>query len=95
MDLSDSSSDELSSFLLPQLWLPKVNNFFCLHSYMNPIYSNLMLFNDSKYMYNIWMTLCPIYQFRAKTSNNVSEFMHSNWIMLSYYSSPKHKDSAS
>ena len=26
----------------------------------------------------------------VKTSNNVSEFMHSNCIMLSYYSSPKH-----
>ena len=25
------------------------------------------------------------------TGNNVSEFMHSNWITLSYYSSPKHK----
>ena len=37
------------------------------------------------------MTLCPIYQFQAKTNNNVSEFMHSNWIMPSYYSSPKHK----
>ena len=42
-------------------------------------------------MYHIWMTLCPIYQFWAKTSNNVSEFTHSNWIMPSYYSSPKHK----
>ena len=40
-------------------------------------------------VYHIWMTLCPIYQFQAKTSNNVSEFMHSNWITLSYYSSPK------
>ena len=39
--------------------------------------------------------LCPIYQFQAKTSNNVSEFMHLNWIMLSYYSSPNNKDSAS
>ena len=41
------------------------------------------------------MTLCSIYQFQAKTGNNVSEFMHSNWIMPSYYSSPKHKESAS
>ena len=54
-----------------------------------------MLFNDSKYMYHIWMTLCPIYQFQVKTGNNVSEFIHSNWIMPYYYSSPKHKESAS
>ena len=26
---------------------------------------------------------------------NVSEFMHSNWITLSYYSGPKHKESVS
>ena len=30
MDLSDSSSDELSSFLLSQLCLIKVNNLFTL-----------------------------------------------------------------
>ena len=47
--------------------------------------------NDSKYMYHISMTLCPNYEYRAKTGNNVSEFTHSNWIMLSYYSSPKDK----
>ena len=47
------------------------------------IYSNLILFNDSKYMCHIWMTLHPIYQFQAKTGNNVSEFMYLNWIMLS------------
>ena len=46
-------------------------------------------------MYHIWMAFCPIYQFWAKTSKNVSEFMHSNWITSSYYSSPKHKESAS
>ena len=39
--------------------------------------------------------VCPIYQFQAKTFNNVSEFTHSNWITLSYYSSHKHKESAS
>ena len=26
-----------------------------------------------------------------KTGNDVSEFTHLNWIMLSYYSGPKHK----
>ena len=35
------------------------------------------------------MTLCTIHEY--KTGNNVSDFMHSNWITLSYYSSPKHK----
>ena len=60
------------------------------------IYSNLILFNDSKYMYHIWMTLSnlPIPS-TGNNGNNVSEFIHSNWIMLSYYSSPKHKESAS
>ena len=43
--------------------------------------------------YHIQLTLYHNYQVR--TGNNVSEFMHSNWIMLSYYSSPKHKESAS
>ena len=36
-------------------------------------------------------TLCPIYQFRAKTGNNVSEFMYSIWMTKSYYSSPKYR----
>ena len=40
-------------------------------------------------MYHIQLTLCMSY--RAKTGNNVSEFMHLNCITLSYYSSPKHK----
>ena len=30
-----------------------------------------------------------------QTGNNVNEFMYLNWIMLSYYSSPKYKESAS
>ena len=33
--------------------------------------------------------------FYSKTGNNVSEFTHSNCITLSYYSSPKHNESAS
>ena len=37
------------------------------------------------------MTLCPIYQFQAKTGYNVSEFMYLKWIMQSYYSSPNIK----
>ena len=32
------------------------------------------------------LTQCTIHEY--KTGNNVSEFMHSNWITLSYYSSP-------
>ena len=35
------------------------------------------------------LTLCMKY--RAKTSNNVIEFMHLNWITPSYYSSSRHK----
>ena len=41
-------------------------------------------------MYHLQLTLCMNYQ--AKTGNNVSEFTHSNWTTLSYYSSPKHKN---
>ena len=37
------------------------------------------------------MTLCPNYGYRAKTGNTVSEFTHSNWIVPSYYLSPKYK----
>ena len=33
--------------------------------------------------------------YKAKIVNNISEFMHSNWMTKSYYSSPKHKKSAS
>ena len=33
--------------------------------------------------------------YRAKMGNNVSEFMHSNWITPSYYSSPKSNEPAS
>ena len=59
----------------------------CLHSHIS-IYSQLMMiFNVSNYMYHLKLTLCMNY--RAKTGNNVSKFMHS--IMLSYYSIPKHK----
>ena len=35
------------------------------------------------------LTLCKIHEY--KTGNDVSKFMHSNWITLSYYSSPTHK----
>ena len=38
------------------------------------------------------MTLGTIHKYRGKTSNTVSESVHSNWIMLSYYSGPKHKE---
>ena len=39
------------------------------------------------------LTQCTIHEY--KTGNDVSEFTHSNWITLSYYSSPKHNESAS
>ena len=41
------------------------------------------------------MTPGTIHKYGANIGNNVSEFTHSNWITLSYYSSPKHKESAS
>ena len=39
------------------------------------------------------LTLCTIDEY--KPGNDVSEFMHSNWITLSYYSSPTHNKSDS
>ena len=66
-----------------------------LHSYI-PIYSNLILFNDyndSKICIRFPLTLGTIHEY--KNGNDVNEFMHSNWITLSYYSSPKHKESDS
>ena len=36
------------------------------------------------------LTQCTIHEYKA--GNDVSEFMHSNCITLSYYSSPKHKE---
>ena len=39
------------------------------------------------------LTLCTIHEYKA--GNNVSKFMHSNCITLSYNSSPKHNESAS
>ena len=45
----------------------------------------------SCFMYHISTTLFPNYEYRAKTGNNVSEFMHSNWMIKSYYSSLKYK----
>ena len=63
----------------------------CLHSYIS-IYSNLILINDSNdstISITFPLTLCTIHEY--KTGNDVSEFTHSNWITLSYYSSPTHK----
>ena len=62
----------------------------CLHSYI-PIYSKLMLLNNFTIHVAHWITPYSTYLFRVKTGNNVSEFIHSKCIMLSYYSSPKHK----
>ena len=38
-----------------------------------------------------YIPLTPYTNYRAKTGNNFSEFMFSNWITQYYYSSPKHK----
>ena len=49
----------------------------------------LLLFTDSKlrlYFPGLFVQITE-----QKTGNNVSEFTESNWITLSYYSSPKHK----
>ena len=37
-----------------------------------------------------YISLTPGTNYRAKTSDDVSKFMHSDWITQSYYSSPKH-----
>ena len=60
----------------------------CLHSHIF-IYSNLILFNDSKICITFPLTLCTIHKY--KTGDDVSEFMHSNGITLCYDSSLKHK----
>ena len=56
----------------------------CLHSYIS-IYSKICIMFP--------LTLCTIHEYKA--GNGVSEFTHSNCITLSYYSSPKHNESAS
>ena len=58
----------------------------CLHSHIS-IYSNLTLIPNTYITF--LLTRCSIHEY--KTGNDVSEFMYSNWITLSYYSSPKHK----
>ena len=60
----------------------------------------MMLFDKPKntgvtLKYYIESLLVQLSNFWPKTGNNVSEFTHTNWITLSYYSSPKHKESAS
>ena len=56
----------------------------CLHSYIS-IYSKICIMFP--------LTLCTIHEY--KTGNDVSELTHSNFIALSYYSSPKHNKSDS
>ena len=52
----------------------------CLHSYIHLFQINIIY----------WFQTCitfpstPGTNYRAKTSSNISEFMHSNWITLSY-----------
>ena len=58
-----------------------------------PIYSNLILINDSNDSKTCIIFNWPFVWIRAKSCNTISEFTHSNWIMLSHYSSPKHKES--
>ena len=67
----------------------------CLYSHTS-IYSKYMILLKG-FPVHISLRITPsvTHQFRFKTRNNVSKFMHSNCIMLSYYSSPKHKESVS
>ena len=68
--------------------LMNVNDLFTLTHFH---YSNMMLFNDSKIDLCIMFPLTLVTIHEYKTGNDVSEFTHSNWITLSYYSSPTHK----
>ena len=52
-------------------------------------------FNNTLFPYIQNMTLGTIHKYRVKIGNNVSEFMHSNSVMPSYYSSPIHEESVS
>ena len=65
-------------------WLIKVNDLFTLS------YPHLFQIWYSKIYIMFPLTLCTIHEY--KTSNDVSEFMHSNCITLSYYSRPTHKN---
>ena len=61
-------------------WLIKVNDLFTLS------YPHLFQIWYSKIYIMFLLTQCTIHE--CKTGNDVSEFTHSNWITLSYYSSP-------
>ena len=78
----------LSSTTPSQLQLIKIHNLFTLIHPFIPDWYYLMIPNTC---ITFPLTLCTIYKYRAKTGKNIMEFMHSNWITLSYYSSPKHK----
>ena len=38
-----------------------------------------------------YISLTPRTKYRAKTGNNLSKFVHSTWLTMSYYLSPKHE----
>ena len=60
-----------------------------VYTHTFPFYFNFILINDSNdstISITFLLTLCTIHEY-----NDVSEFIHSNWITLSYYSSPTHK----
>ena len=63
-----------------------------VYTFILPFIPNMILFsdsNDSTISIMFPLTLCTIHEY--KTGNNISEFTHSNWITLSYYSGPTHK----
>ena len=50
---------------------------------------------DINFKYTYHISADSVLNSWIQTGNDVSKFTHSNCIMLSYYSSPKHKESAS
>ena len=67
--------------------LMNVNDLFALiHSHLFQL-DTIPLFQNK--CITFLLTRCTSHEY--KTGNDVSEFTHSNWITLSYYSSPKHK----
>ena len=63
----------------------------CLHPYISILFQLSII-----YWFQTWIIFqrlfVPFTNTEQKTSNNVSEFMHSSWIMPSYYPSSKHKN---
>ena len=91
--LSFSVVEFVPFFFHGSSWFIKVNDLFTLSCpHLFQIYYYVI---SPKYKYLIDQLFLQPNNSKPKTGNNVSEFTHSNCITLSYYSSPKHKESAS